>query len=102
MERIDTTDMAGFFDVVAGTERSQAATMVLDPGQSTGGPENAHAASDQWLFVVAGEGTATVAGETVALAPGTLLLIEPGETHEITSTGAEPLETVSVYAPPDY
>ena len=102
MERIDLTTATGFFDVVAGTDRSQAATMVLQPGQSTGGPSNAHAASDQWLYVVAGTGAATVEGESVDLRPGTLVLIEPGETHEITNTGSEPLETVNVYAPPDY
>jgi mannose-6-phosphate isomerase-like protein (cupin superfamily) len=102
MERIDTTRMAGFFDVVGGTERSQAATMVLAPGQSTGGPDNAHAASDQWLYVAAGEGTATVDGDEIDLGAGTLLLVEPGETHEIENTGAEPLETINVYAPPEY
>lgn len=102
MDRIDTTRTRGFFDVVGGTDRSQAATMVLNPGQSTGGPENAHDASDQWLYVVAGEGTATVDGETVGLSAGTLLLVEPGETHAITNTGTEPLETINVYAPPDY
>ncbi|AUV83493.1 cupin domain-containing protein [Salinigranum rubrum] len=102
MQRIDTASMRGFFDVVGGTDRSQAATMVLAPGQSTGGPENAHAASDQWLYVVSGSGTATVEDESITLEPGALLLIEPGETHEITNTGSAPLETVNVYAPPDY
>lgn len=102
MHRIDTTRTSGFFDVVGGTERSQAATMVLDPGQSTGGPENAHTASDQWLYVVAGEGIATVEGEELDLSAGTLLLVEPGEGHEITNTGETPLETINVYAPPDY
>lgn len=102
MRRIDTTAVSGFFDVVGGTERSQAATMVLAPGQSTGGPSNAHAASDQWLYVVSGSGTATIEGESVDLEAGTLVLVEPGETHEITNTGTEPLETVNVYAPPEY
>ncbi|WP_372910492.1 cupin domain-containing protein [Salinigranum sp.] len=102
MRCIDTTSTPGFFDVVGGTDRSQAATMVLAPGQSTGGPENAHAASDQWLYVVAGEGTATIAGDRVDLEPGVLVLVEPGETHEITNTGDDPLETVNVYAPPEY
>ncbi|WP_142857556.1 cupin domain-containing protein [Salinigranum halophilum] len=102
MDRIDTTRLDGLFDVVGGTDRSQAATMVLAPGQSTGGPESAHAASDQWLYVVSGDGTATVEGDTVDLAAGTLLLVEPGETHEITNTGTVPLETVNVYAPPEY
>jgi mannose-6-phosphate isomerase-like protein (cupin superfamily) len=102
MRLVDTTDAGGFFDVVAGTDRSQAATMTLAPGRSTGGPENAHARSDQWLYVVSGTGTATVEGEDHDLAPGRLVLIEPGETHEITNTGDQPLETVNVYAPPEY
>jgi mannose-6-phosphate isomerase-like protein (cupin superfamily) len=102
MDLIDTTDAAGFFDVVGGTERSQAATMTLAPGRSTGGPSNAHAASDQWLYVVSGTGRATIEGESYDLRPGTLVLIEPGETHEIENPGAEPLETINVYAPPDY
>jgi mannose-6-phosphate isomerase-like protein (cupin superfamily) len=102
MNRIDAAAATGYFDVVAETERSQAATMVLQPGQSTGGPENAHADSDQWLVVLSGRGTATVEGESVALAPGTLLLVEAGERHEITAAGDEPLVTATVYAPPEY
>jgi mannose-6-phosphate isomerase-like protein (cupin superfamily) len=102
MDLIDTTDATGFFDVVGGTERSQAATMTLAPGRSTGGPSNAHATSDQWLYVVSGAGTATVDGESCDLDAGTLVLIEAGETHEITNTGPQPLKTINVYAPPDY
>jgi mannose-6-phosphate isomerase-like protein (cupin superfamily) len=103
MRRIDATAAEGFFDVVASTDRSQAATMVLRPGQSTGGPTNAHADSDQWLVVLSGRGTATVAGESVPLEPGTLLLVEAGEPHEIAAAdGADPLVAVSVYAPPEY
>lgn len=102
MERIDTDRATGFFDVVAGTARSQAATMILQPGQSTGGPSNYHQESDQWLYVTAGTGEATIDGETVGLEPGDLVLIEPGETHEITGTGDAPLVTVNIYAPPEY
>jgi mannose-6-phosphate isomerase-like protein (cupin superfamily) len=102
MDRIDTASATGFFDVVGGTDRSQAATMILEPGQSTGGPSNAHAGSDQWLYVVSGTGTTTVEGESHDLREGTLVLIESGETHEVTNTGSEPLRTVNVYAPPDY
>lgn len=102
MQRFDTTDADGFFDVLGGTDRSQAATMTLAPGQSTGGPENAHDASDQWLYVVSGTGTATVEGESYELRDGTLVLIEAGETHEITGDGDAPLETINVYAPPEY
>lgn len=102
MQRFDTTDADGFFDVVGGTDRSQAATMTLGPGQSTGGPRNAHDVSDQWLYVVSGTGTATVEGQRYELQTGTLLLIEATETHEITNPGDQPLETINVYAPPEY
>ena len=102
MQRFDTTGATGFFDVLGGTDRSQAATMTLSPGRSTGGPRNAHGASDQWLYVVSGTGTATVEGEPYELRAGTLLLVEAGETHEIASDGDEPLETINVYAPPEY
>lgn len=94
---------ASGFRVLAGTSRSQAATMVLQAGESTGGPDNRHAAADQWIFVVSGEGgRAVVEGETVQLAPGSLLLIEAGEAHEIISGGDEALDMVTFYAPPEY
>ena len=95
-------ELAREFAVVAGNARSQAAEMVLAPGDSEGGPDNRHRGSDQWLFVVSGEGSATIAGEIHVLRPGTLVLIERGETHEITNNGDEPLRTVNVYVPPAY
>jgi mannose-6-phosphate isomerase-like protein (cupin superfamily) len=90
------------FEVLGSTERSQAATLVLDPGTSTGGPDNEHKESDQWLFVLSGKGRATVGEREVRLQRGTLLLIEAGEAHEIENTGREPLETLNFYAPPEY
>lgn len=102
MRKIHIPDRSGFFDIVAGTGRSQAATMTLDPGRSTGGPENRHPDSDQWLYVVSGRGRATVDGEAIEIGPGDLLLIEAGETHEIAAGEDEPLETINVYAPPAY
>ena len=91
-----------WFDVVLENDDAQAAVMTLSPGQSTGGPENRHPDSDQWLYVTAGEGRATVAGETVRVESGDLLLIASGETHEITNSGSEPLETLNLYVPPTY
>jgi mannose-6-phosphate isomerase-like protein (cupin superfamily) len=95
-------DMQGGFRVLAGTARSQAATMVLSPGQSTGGPDNRHPQSDQWLFVILGRGKARVESEERDLVEGSLLLIEAGEAHEIRNDGDCPLETLSFYAPPVY
>lgn len=90
------------FAVLGGTDRSQAAAMSIAAGASEGGPDNRHAASDQWLFVVSGSGEATVEGETVALAAGDLLLIAAGEAHEIRAGSSADLVTLNVYAPPEY
>ncbi|MFN2399780.1 MAG: cupin domain-containing protein [Gemmatimonadaceae bacterium] len=90
------------FSVVAENKRSQAAIMVLDPGKSEGDAQNKHEDSDQWLFVVAGEGLAIVKGKRLSLKKGTLLLIERGETHEIRNTGKRSLETLNFYVPPEY
>jgi mannose-6-phosphate isomerase-like protein (cupin superfamily) len=76
--------------------------MTLEPGTSTGGPDNYHEDSDQWLYVVSGSGRATVEGEDVRLEAGDLVVVEAGETHEIENDGDEPLKTVTLYVPPDY
>lgn len=90
------------FRVVAGSERSQAAEMALPPGGSTGGPDNRHERSDQWVLVMSGSGTAIVEGTEYELSPGTLLLIEAGEAHELKSGPGEQLATLNFYAPPEY
>jgi mannose-6-phosphate isomerase-like protein (cupin superfamily) len=95
-------DSSSGFEVLAGTERSQAATMVLAPGSSTGGPDNRHPESDQWLYVTSGRGSAVVEGSGHALEAGSLLLVEAGEAHEIKNEGDRPLETFSIYAPRVY
>lgn len=96
-----TVDPQEGFHVIARSGRSQAATMMLGGG-STGGPDNRHPGSDQWLLVLSGSGEATVGGEKVYLEPDALLLIEAGETHEIANTGEDPLRTFNIYAPPAY
>jgi mannose-6-phosphate isomerase-like protein (cupin superfamily) len=90
------------FEIIAGNGRSQAAVMVLPPGESEGGKGNRHKGSDQWLYVASGKGVATIKGKEYKLGAGTLLLIEHGETHEINNDGDEPLETLNFYVPPAY
>jgi len=90
------------FHVVRGNRRSQAAEMILAPGQTEGGSDNRHRGSDQWLYVVSGTGRAIVKDKRYLLQAGTLLLIERGETHEIRNTGRSPLRTLNVYVPPAY
>lgn len=95
-------DFGTVFDVRRSTEEAQAADMTRSPGQSTGGPTNYHAASNQWLSVVSASGVATVEGDDVPLQAGALVLIESGETHEMRNDGDRPLETLNLYIPPAY
>jgi mannose-6-phosphate isomerase-like protein (cupin superfamily) len=101
MELLQVDPPSGF-RILTGTSRSQAATLLLVPVVSTGGPNNRHARSDQWLYVVSGSGKAILEGTEHELEAGSLLLIEAGEAHEISNASEQPLKTLSVYAPPEY
>jgi mannose-6-phosphate isomerase-like protein (cupin superfamily) len=92
------------FEVMHATPTSQAAMMTLAPGESSSeSSENEHAWAEQWLYVVAGEGTARDGKKKqIKLGPGSLLLIEKAEPHEIKNTGTTPLVTLNIYAPPAY
>lgn len=83
-------------------KRSQAAEMVLAPGETEGDPQNNHRGSDQWLFVVAGEGVAIINRRKYILRSGSLILIERGDRHKIRATGNAPLRTLNFYVPPAY
>jgi mannose-6-phosphate isomerase-like protein (cupin superfamily) len=90
------------FRVVLGDKHSQAAQMTLAAGETEGGPDNRHGGADQWLYVVSGEGVASIEGERVELREGTLVLIPRGDAHEIRNTGGSALQTLNVYVPPAY
>jgi mannose-6-phosphate isomerase-like protein (cupin superfamily) len=90
------------FHVSIGNGRSQAAQMVLAPGDSEGGSETSHRGADQWLFVVSGRGLAIVNGKRYPLRTGSLLLIERGDKHEIRCMGRGQLKTLNIYVPPAY
>lgn len=89
------------FKVLGGSARSQVATMVLAPGESSEEGFNTHQ-GDQWLFVLAGKGRALVGDQTVEITAGSLVLIEAGEPHRIENAGEQLLETLNFYAPPEY
>ena len=90
------------FRVIPGNRRSQAAEMVIPPGDAEGDPSNRHRGADQWIYIVSGKGTALVNGRRYALGPGTLMLIEHGERHEIRNSGRALLRTLNFYVPPAY
>ena len=102
MKHIKTGRRRSFFDVLISTRSAQAAMMVLQPGQSSGEPQNEHPRSEQWLFVIAGAGKALVSKRRIAIRENSLLVIEKGEVHQITNSGRRPLVTINFYAPPAY
>lgn len=90
------------FRLALRNKHAQAAEMVLAPGDKEGSTENYHRGSDQWLFVVNGEGIAIVNRRKYRLRAGVLMVIERGDTHEIRATGSTPLRTLNLYVPPAY
>lgn len=90
------------FHVALGNARAQVATMSIAPGDAAGDPMNRHRFADQWLFVLAGTGSARVNGKAVPLRAGTLLLIERKDRHEVRCTGRSALRTLNFYVPPGY
>ena len=57
------------FRVALSNERAQAATMVIAPGDSEGGPDNRHRGADQWLYVLSGSGSRSSAVADTRYAP---------------------------------
>ncbi len=100
--KIKTLRFGRGFHVTLSNRRTQAAEMVIEPGNSEGGPTNRHRGADQWLFVISGTGVGRINGRRHRLKAGVLLLIEHGEEHEIKNTGRLPLKTLNLYSPPAY
>lgn len=90
------------FHVLAGDDRSQAATLVIQPGRKVGGPDNRHRGADQWIYVESGAGEAVIAGDSYPLQRGTLILIQRTESHGFRNTGADELRILTFYVPPAY
>jgi len=90
------------FRVINANRKSQAAEMVIPPGEAEGDPGNKHRGADQWLFVVEGTASALVKGRRHKLVAGSLLFIKRGERHEIKNTGRTLLRTLNFYVPPAY
>ena len=76
-------------------------------GRALAGHEDAahnrhHRSRDQGLIVVSGIGQAISNGKRYPVRAGSLILLEPGERHEIGSTGRADLKTVNICLPPAY
>lgn len=60
--------------------------------------DHAHAEADEFLYVIAGEGAASVAGSAHRLRAGTLVFVPRGVTHRFSQSGRNPLILLSVRA----
>lgn len=61
-------------------------------------PPHAHDDADEFVYVVAGEGTATVGGTSQRLRAGVLLFIPRGTPHGLTRSGRNPLIVLATRA----
>jgi mannose-6-phosphate isomerase-like protein (cupin superfamily) len=100
--KLKRLDFKKGFRVFIGNRKSQAAEMVIAPGDAEGDASNRHRGADQWLFVVAGRGDALVKKRRYKLSPGSLIFIQHGERHEIRNSGRTLLRTLNFYVPPAY
>ena len=60
--------------------------------------QHSHDDSDEFLYVVGGEGTATVQGTTQKLKAGILLFVPSGTPHGLSASGRNPLVVMSIRA----
>src|SRR5438477_4079419 len=102
MKHIRKAIKRDFFKILASSRAVQTAAMILQPGQSTGEPQNEHPRSEQWLFVVSGTGRALVNRRRITIRESNLLLVEKGEMHQVRNIGRRPLVTLNFYPPPAY
>lgn len=89
-----------FREVVATGPHAQVVVMSIPPGGEIG--EEVHAAVDQVLVFVEGEGAAIMDGDRTAVGPDRLVLVPAGTRHNVVNTGSSDLRLYTVYAPPQH
>ena len=89
-----------FRQVVATGPHAQVVVMSIPPDGEIG--EEVHAAVDQVLVFVEGEGAAIMDGERTAVGPDRLVLVPAGTRHNVVNTGSSALRLYTVYAPPQH
>ncbi|MGE0608037.1 MAG: cupin domain-containing protein [Pirellulales bacterium] len=67
------------------------------PGQTT--TAHYHPQTEEIYFLLAGQGRMRLGNELRDVVPGDAIAIPPGETHQITNTGTEPLIFLCCCAP---
>jgi mannose-6-phosphate isomerase-like protein (cupin superfamily) len=84
--------------VTAPVANQSLAEATLEPGQET--ERHYHAASEEFYYVVEGQGEMEMDGERAAVGPGDAILIPPGARHQIRCEGSGRLRFLCCCAPP--
>jgi len=97
-----TADGSSIRSILDGTnapvDKQSLAEATLPPGGST--RRHYHRASEEFYFLLEGNGTMELDGETRRVGPGDAVLIPPGSRHQITATGKRSLRFLCCCAPP--
>ena len=89
-----------FRRVIATTKRTQLVIMSLLPAENIGA--ETHPDTDQALFVVAGEGVATINGQSVPVTDNSVVYVPAGSRHDVVNVGMGSLKLFTVYSPPEH
>lgn len=82
----------------APVEAQSLAEATLSPGGAT--ERHYHKVSEEFYFILEGNGTMELSGKTKQVGPGDAILIPKGEWHQITADGEHKLRLLCCCAPP--
>lgn len=95
-----TLENTDFRRVLYTGKHLQLVLMTLQPGEDIG--EEVHAGHDQFFRIESGQGKVLIDGQTHAVADDDAVIVPAGARHNVTNTGATPLQLYTLYAPPEH
>lgn len=93
-----TKENENFRKVICTGNWSQVVLMSIPPGEDIG--EEIHPGTDQILFIVDGEGEATLNNHTSSFKEKDFIFVPAGTRHNFKNTGDDDLKLYTVYSPP--
>lgn len=86
------------FDMLIRSPRAQVVLASLPPGQTAYRQHSVNRASDQIVYVIEGEASASTDGTARSLHEGNILLIKAGQQHQVTNVGSSRLLYLNIIA----
>ena len=81
-------------------ELSMSCCIVKVPEGHSISPEHSHKNSEEFIFIINGNGHITVNDKDYILRKGSGILIEKGEIHALHNTGDKTMEAICIFVPP--